>query len=93
MSRARSLSLSGKLPRARSWRVVPRPRSPACDNLRLILAGPVGPEHITALEIAERKHRKRFAHISPADESFQRKALAGADIFLVPGPTEPEASG
>jgi starch synthase len=61
------------------------------DNVRLILVGPVGAEHITALEIAERKHRKRFVHVSPADESFQRKALAGADVFLAPGRTEPEA--
>ena len=61
------------------------------DDVRLILAGPVGAEHITALEIAERKHRDRFVHTSPADESFQRGALGGADIFLVPGPTEPEA--
>jgi starch synthase len=61
------------------------------DNVRLILLDFVPPEHITALEIAERKHRKRFVHISPADESLQRKALAGADIFLVPGATEPEA--
>jgi starch synthase len=61
------------------------------DNVRLILLDYVAPEHITALEIAERKHRKRFVHISPADEALQRKALAGADILLVPGPTEPEA--
>jgi starch synthase len=61
------------------------------DNVRLILVGPVGAEHITALEIAERKHRARFVHVSPADEAFARKALAGADVFLVPGPTEPEA--
>jgi starch synthase len=61
------------------------------DNVRLILVGPVGAEHITALEIAERKHRARFVHVSPADEAFERKALAGADVFLVPGPTEPEA--
>ena len=61
------------------------------DNVRLILLDFVPPEHITALEIAERKHRKRFVHISPADESLQRKALAGADIFLVPGSSEPEA--
>ena len=61
------------------------------DNVRLILVGPVGAEHITALEIAERKHRARFVHISPADEALERKALAGADVFLVPGPTEPEA--
>ena len=57
------------------------------DNVRLILLDAVPAEHITALEIAERKHRKRFVHISPADESLQRKALAGADVFLVPGPT------
>ena len=61
------------------------------DDVRLILLDAVPAEHITALEIAERKHRKRFVHISPADESLQRKALAGADIFLVPGPAEPEA--
>jgi starch synthase len=61
------------------------------DNVRLILVGPVGAEHITALEIAERKHRARFVHISPADEALERQALAGADLFLVPGPTEPEA--
>jgi starch synthase len=61
------------------------------DNVRLILVGPVDAEHITALEIAERKHRARFVHLSPADEALERQALAGADVFLVPGPTEPEA--
>jgi starch synthase len=61
------------------------------DNVRLILVGPVGGEHITALEIAERKHRARFVHVPQPDEGLERKALAGADIFLVPGPTEPEA--
>ena len=54
------------------------------DDVRLILLDLVPAEHITALEIAERKHRKRFVHISPADESLQRKALAGAD-FSRPG--------
>ena len=60
-------------------------------NVRLILVGPVGAEDITALEVAERKHRGRFVHVSPADEALQRQALVGADVFLVPGPTEPEA--
>jgi starch synthase len=62
------------------------------DNVRLVLAGPVGAENITALEIAERKHRGRFAHVPEVDEDFARKALAGADLFLVPGPVEPEAT-
>jgi len=61
------------------------------DNVRLVLLGPVGAEHITALEIAERKHRGRFAHVSGPDEALARKALAGADVFLVPGPVEPQA--
>ena len=61
------------------------------DNVRLILVGPVQAGNITALEIAERKHRGRFAHVLEADEGFAHKALAGADIFLVPGPVEPEA--
>ncbi len=61
------------------------------DNVRLVLVGPVQAENITALEIAERKHRGRFAHVLEADEAFARKALAGADVFLVPGPVEPEA--
>ena len=61
------------------------------DNVRLVLVGPVQAENITALEIAERKHRGRFAHVLEADEGFAHKALAGADVFLVPGPVEPEA--
>ncbi|HEY5705013.1 MAG TPA: glycogen/starch synthase [Terrimicrobiaceae bacterium] len=61
------------------------------DNVRLILVGSVDPKNITALEIAERKHRGRFAHVPEADEAFAHKALAGADVFLVPGPVEPEA--
>jgi starch synthase len=61
------------------------------DNVRLVLVGPVQAENITELEIAERKHRGRFAHVLEADEGFARKALAGADLFLVPGPVEPEA--
>jgi starch synthase len=61
------------------------------DDVRLILAGPVDARNITALEIAERKHRGRFAHVHEVDEAFARKALAGADVFLVPGPVEPEA--
>jgi starch synthase len=61
------------------------------DNVRIILTGPVDPGNITALEIAERKHCGRFAHVQEADDAFARKALAGTDIFLVPGPVEPEA--
>jgi starch synthase len=61
------------------------------DDVRVILSGPVDSGNVTALEVAERKHRGRFAHIPEADEAFARKALAGADIFLVPGPVEPEA--
>ncbi|HEY5813588.1 MAG TPA: hypothetical protein VIT23_13150, partial [Terrimicrobiaceae bacterium] len=61
------------------------------DNVRLILVGPVGNDHITALEIAERKHRARFAHIPQPNESLARKVLVGADVFLVPGPTDPAA--
>jgi starch synthase len=61
------------------------------DNVRVILIGPVDAGDITALEIAERKHRGRFAHIHEADETLARKALAGADLFLVPAPVEPQA--
>ena len=62
------------------------------DNVRVILAGAVGAEHVTALEIAERKHRERFVHVPELDDAFARKALAGADVFLVPGPVEPDAT-
>ena len=61
------------------------------DDVRLVLVGPVQAENITELEIAERKHRGRFAHVPEADDAFAHKALAGADVFLVPGPVEPEA--
>ena len=92
MSRARSLLLSARVPKLKVLEYCfPRLDRLLADDVRLILLDFVPAEHITALEIAERKHRKRFVHISPADESLQRKALAGADIFLVPGPTEPEA--
>ena len=62
------------------------------DDVRVILAGAVGAEHVTALEIAERKHRKRFVHVPELDDTFARKALAGADVFLIPGPVEPHAT-
>ncbi len=60
-------------------------------DVRLILAGPVDSKNITALEISERKHRRRFAHVPEVEDAFARKALAGADVFLVPGTVEPEA--
>jgi starch synthase len=61
------------------------------DKVRFVLAGPVDAGNVMALEIAERKHRGRFVHIPQTDDAFARKALAGADVFLIPGSVEPEA--
>ena len=60
------------------------------DEVRLILLGPVAVEHTVALEIARRKHQGRFVQIGNCDEKLARLALAGADVFLLPGAVEPQ---
>jgi len=58
---------------------------------RLILLGPVPEERVFALEMARRKHQGSFVQLEKFDEKLARLALAGADIFLVPGRVEPRA--
>lgn len=62
------------------------------DNARLILLGPVDAALTVELEVARRKHRGRFTHVADFDETQARKALAGADVMLLPGPVESRAT-
>jgi starch synthase len=62
------------------------------DNARLILLGAVDAALTVQLEVARRKHRGRFAHVAAFDETLARRALAGADVLLAPGPVEPRAT-
>ncbi len=59
------------------------------DEARVILLGPVGAEHTTALEIARRKHQGHFVQADNFAENLARLALAGSDVFLLPGAVEP----
>lgn len=60
------------------------------DDVRVALLGPVQPELTIALEVARRKYQGRFVHIAEFDETLARQALAGADLFVLPGAVEPE---
>lgn len=60
------------------------------DDVRLALLGPVPAELTIALEVARRKHVGKFAHLETFDKATARKALAGADLFVLPGAVEPE---
>jgi len=60
------------------------------DDVRLALLGPVPPELTIALEVARRKHQGKFAHLENFTPAIARQALAGADLFVVTGPVEPE---
>lgn len=60
------------------------------EDVRFALLGPANPEVTIALEVARRKHQGRFVHLEKFDEPLARKALAGADIFVLPGAVEPE---
>lgn len=62
------------------------------ENCRLILFGEVDPALTVDLEVARRKHRGRLAHVATFDDTQARKALAGADVLLVPGAVEPRAT-
>jgi starch synthase len=60
------------------------------EDVRVALFGPVPEEHTIALEVAKRKHQGRFVHWEKFEESLARQALAGTDLFVLPGPVEPE---
>jgi len=60
------------------------------DDVRVVLLGPVSGEHTVALEIARRKHQGRFVQVTNFEESLARLALAGSDVFLLPGAAEPQ---
>ncbi len=59
------------------------------NGVRLALFGPVEPELTIPLEVARRKHAGRFVHFATFEEALARRALAAADIYVVPGPVEP----
>lgn len=61
------------------------------DDVRVALFGPVPADLTIPLEVARRKHAGRFVHVSEFDETLARKALAAADLFLLPSAVEPEA--
>jgi len=60
------------------------------EDVRAAILGPVNPAHTVALEVARRKYQGRFIQLDTFEESLARKALAGADIFVLPGAVEPE---
>jgi len=60
------------------------------EDVRLALLGPVKPELTIPLEAARRKYPGQFAHLEKFEEPLARKALAGADIFVLPGAVEPK---
>lgn len=63
-------------------------RLPA-EDVRVILLGPVEPAHRQALEIAARRHAKRFAHLPEVDAPLFHLAISASEFLLLPGPVEP----
>lgn len=59
------------------------------EDIRVLLLGPVEPEHRMALEIAKRRHAGRFANLSEVDAPLFHLALSGSEFLLLPGPVEP----
>jgi starch synthase len=66
-------------------------RIPSPD-FRLVLLGPVEPEHTTATLVAERRHAGRFIHFSEIDPAILDKVLVAADFACAPGPLNPDAA-
>jgi len=63
-------------------------RLPA-EDVRIVLLGPVEPEHRQQLEIALRRHAGRFAHLPEVDAPLFHLALSGSEFLILPGPLEP----
>ncbi len=60
------------------------------ENVRLILLGSVSADQEFAVEVARRKHADRFVYRPDFDDELAHRVLASSDIFLVPGPVEPQ---
>ncbi len=63
------------------------------DDVRLIILGEGDPEFETALALAARKFRTRFAYQKNYDEKLAHLIEAGMDISLIPSRFEPAALG
>jgi starch synthase len=59
------------------------------DDVRLIILGEGDAGYETALAIAARKYRTKFAYRSHYDETLAHLIEAGADITLIPSKIEP----
>lgn len=62
------------------------------DDVRVVVLGEVSPELTIPLEVARRKYAGKFVHLAEFDDTLARKALAAADLFLLPATVEPEAT-
>jgi starch synthase len=59
------------------------------DDVRLIILGEGDPAYETALAVASRKFRTRFAYMKNYDEKLAHLIEAGMDITLIPSRFEP----
>src|SRR6266480_4009563 len=59
------------------------------DDVRLIILGQGDPTYETALAVASRKFRTRFAYVKNYDEKLAHLIEAGMDITLIPSRFEP----
>ena len=62
-----------------------------CDDVRLIILGEGDPAYETALAVASRKFRTKFAYMRNYDEKLAHLIEAGVDITLIPSRFEPAA--
>lgn len=62
------------------------------DDVQLAVLGPLPETNSRALEIARRKHARRFVQRTDCDEALVRLALAGTDFLVLPGPAEPSGT-
>src|SRR5213079_2199506 len=62
-----------------------------CDDVRLIILGEGDPAYETALTVASRKFRTKFAYVKNYDETLAHLIEAGIDITLIPSRFEPAA--
>jgi len=61
------------------------------DDVRLIILGEGDPAYETALAVASRKFRTKFAYVKNYDETLAHLIEAGMDITLIPSRFEPAA--
>src|SRR5205823_434314 len=61
------------------------------DDVRLIILGEGDPAYETALAVASRKFRTKFAYMKNYDEKLAHLIEAGMDITLIPSRFEPAA--